>query len=608
MTNLSHDPPKLPPLWERRWFAPAAIAAAALAMLVWTWGTWPDVLVDFGVQLYAPWRLAAGEVLYRDIAHYTGPLSIYYNALAFRIFGPSLLTLVLWNLPILAGIFAMVYCLCGKVAGPLAAFAAGISFTVLFAFSHLTPAGNYNYVCPYEYEYTHATLLCLGVVIFVSRMLKAPKPQNAGVAGFLVGLIFLTRAEFFIAAMAVVGLGFALLAWENKSAPRVIYRNLLTFLLTVIIPPLVSIGALHRAMPLRQAIRGTAGMWPMLLAANVTRQQFYLHSMGIDDFRHSLSELLAWSARYLGIVVILAAWARLAPKKWTVPNAVVAMIAGAGLIALRWRDTDWISAFRPLPILVLIVTGAAIALRIKRKSDAAAIASLLGLLALMLLGKIFLYARIEHYGCWLAMPATVLLVAALFGWIPAALRRSGANAPVYLAGMSGLWIAVLFVHLIITGAAIGKLTVVVGSGPDQFLATDRGDYINRAVAVAKQFPENTTIDCFPEGIMINYLSRRKTSVPYVNFNPPDLLLFGQSNMLKSLQAHPPDYIFIVHKDTGEFHVRFFGANYGQDLYAWITTQYHLKPVPLDLGAFPLRDDHFGLRLLEPNAVPASAPR
>ncbi len=63
------------------------------------WGTWIDVLVDFGVQLYVPWRLVAGEVLYRDIAHYTGPLSIYYNALAFRVGGVSLLTLVIANLP-----------------------------------------------------------------------------------------------------------------------------------------------------------------------------------------------------------------------------------------------------------------------------------------------------------------------------------------------------------------------------------------------------------------------------------------------------------------------------------------------------------------------------
>ena len=68
-------------------------------MMLWTWQTWPDVLIDFGVQLYVPWRLSAGEVLYRDIAHYTGPLSVYYHAIFFRIFGPSLRVLEYSELP-----------------------------------------------------------------------------------------------------------------------------------------------------------------------------------------------------------------------------------------------------------------------------------------------------------------------------------------------------------------------------------------------------------------------------------------------------------------------------------------------------------------------------
>jgi len=55
------------PLWQRRSAGPAVIAAVFLAMLVWTWQTWADVLVDFGVQLYVPQQLARGKVLYRDI-------------------------------------------------------------------------------------------------------------------------------------------------------------------------------------------------------------------------------------------------------------------------------------------------------------------------------------------------------------------------------------------------------------------------------------------------------------------------------------------------------------------------------------------------------------
>ena len=64
---------------------PLTIALAGAAMLAWTWGTWPNVLVDFGRELYVPWRLTEGEVLYRDIAYFTGPLSPYLNALWFRL-------------------------------------------------------------------------------------------------------------------------------------------------------------------------------------------------------------------------------------------------------------------------------------------------------------------------------------------------------------------------------------------------------------------------------------------------------------------------------------------------------------------------------------------
>jgi hypothetical protein len=199
------------------------------------------------------------------------------------------------------------------------------------------------------------------------------------------------------------------------------------------------------------------------------------------------------------------------------------------------------------------------------------------------------------------MPATMLLVTCLFGWIPTGLKRTNANAAVYLAGITGLWTAVLFVHLIITGAAIGKLTVVVGTGGDQFFAPDRAIFINRAIALIRQNPQDQTVACFPEGIMINYLARRRTPVPYVNFNPPDLLLFGESKMLASLKAHPPDFVFIVHKDTTEFGVPFFGVDYGRDLYAWIMTNYRQAPTPVDLGAPPLRDKRFGIRLLVPAA-------
>jgi hypothetical protein len=67
------------------WPGPIIITAALVFLASHTWRKWPDLLVDFGRELYVPWRLAEGQVLYRDIAFLSGPLSQYVNSLWFRL-------------------------------------------------------------------------------------------------------------------------------------------------------------------------------------------------------------------------------------------------------------------------------------------------------------------------------------------------------------------------------------------------------------------------------------------------------------------------------------------------------------------------------------------
>ena len=595
------NPPAEVPLWQRRWAGPAVVAAAFLAMLVWTWQKWADVLVDFAVQLYVPWQLAQGKVLYRDIAHYTGPISVYYNAPAFRAFGANLRVLELANLPILIGIVIVIYRLAYGLGGRLCAVVCAVSFVTLFAFAHLTIAGNYNFVCPYEYEYTHATLLSLGCVIFLHRLVTERRIVDSAIAGFLAGLIFLTRSEFFIAVMAGAGVALVLLGATGR---RAIPSLAATFALAAALPPLISACLLRLAMPWALAIHGTLGMWPALLNGSVSGQRFYQHSMGLDDLPRSFWLLSAWCAAWCIPVAGFAAWSAMPKSRRSTWVLCLAFFVGAILAGWQWRHRDWSSMFRPLPLVAAAVVVVAIIRFYRRRDqpDQSALAAILGIFSLVLLGKVFLYARIIHYGCWLGMPATMLLLIALFGWAPAALRRLGGCADIFLAGIGGTWTVVLLVHLAITHTAIKQLTVSVGSGPDQFWADPiRGKCVNQAVLAAEQIiPADKSLACFPEGITINYLTRLRTATPYVNFNPPDLLLFGEDRMLEALKKSPPDYVFLVHKDTSEFGERFFGRDYGRKIFAWIEDNYRQQPLPmLDLGAEPLRDDHFGIRLLVP---------
>jgi hypothetical protein len=596
------------PLWQRRSAGPAAIAAVFIAMLIWTWQTWADLLVDFGVQLYVPWQLTQGKVLYRDIAHYTGPLSIYYCALAMRFFGTNLRAVEFANLPILIGIVVVIYYLTNRLGGRLCATISGISFIILFAFAHLTIAGNYNYVCPYEYEYTHATLLALICLIFLARLIRTGRMTNAAIAGFLTGMIFLTRTEFFVAIIGAAMIGVLLLVATTR--PARVATACATFIIAGLIPPLLSAALLHLAMPWSTAIHGVLGMWPAIFSGHVASQHFYQHSMGLDDLNKSLFLLAVWCGFYAITVVGFLIWAAFTKSKPLLPQLIAAFLAGILFAGWRWKEHDWMSLFRPLPVVAACVIAVSIHQFWRRRHQpearsTAALAAMLAFFSLLLLGKVFLYARIIHYGNWLAMPATIILLIAIFGSIPAFLRRRCAGHAIYLTGIGGVWIVVLLVYLAMTGAAMKLLTVPIGIGPDRFWAdATRANIVNNAILAAGQIPANKTLDCFPEGIMINYLAHRQTAGPYVNYNPPDLLLFGEDQMLESLRKTPPDYIFLVHKDTSEFGERFFGVNYGQKLYVWIVQNYQEQPLPmLDLGAEPLRNSQFGIRLLIPRTPP-----
>src|SRR3954468_15065684 len=110
------------------WIGPALIVFAALVMLAWTWSGWLDPVVDFGRELYVPWQLSTGKVLYRDIAHFNGPLSQYFNALLFKIFGVSLRTLVLANITIAGAVIAMIYKLWRLAGDRFSATIAALTF------------------------------------------------------------------------------------------------------------------------------------------------------------------------------------------------------------------------------------------------------------------------------------------------------------------------------------------------------------------------------------------------------------------------------------------------------------------------------------------------
>lgn len=603
---------------QHRHLLPALVLPLALGLgLWWSWGTWPDVLIDFGRELYTPWRLAERDVLYRDLAYFNGPLSPYLNALWFRLFGPGLLTLVMANTAILAIAVALVDRLVTAVAGWAAALMADLTFIAVFAFGQYLGAGNYNWICPYSHEITHGVTLSLLSIYLAWRNAIGHRWWTAAGSGLALGLVFLTKPEVFLAAAAGVGAFLCVQSWRRHPALLVPARLLMLCVAAALLPPLLAWCLLAFLLPAQDALVGTLGGWAYVFDARLTGNPYFRSLMGTNDPLANLAAMAQTAGAY---GVLLAAvtglslvFGRARSSVWQ--GAAVVFLVIALPLWLGRELVPWEVMARPWPafLLFMLVSAAAASWRRTVEPPAARTLSLqIALLAfsLVLLLKILLNVRVMHYGFGLAMPAAIVLMAAAWTWLPPLVARVGGQPAVFRAGLAAVWLVALLVHLEFSNRHFAAKRHPVGAGRDRFLADGRGAFVSATVDYLERHSgPRETVAVMPEGIMVNYLARRRAPTKFQVYLVPEMLMFGEPVMLAELEQKPPDWLVLIHRDDSEYSHRFFGRDYGQGFSTWIQANY--QGVQL-FGAHPLTGPYFGVLITQRQkaklGVPAPAPR
>jgi hypothetical protein len=597
-----------------RWVGPTVIAAATAAMVYWSWGTWPDVIVDFGRELYVPWQINEGQVLYRDLAYFNGPLSPYVNALWFRIFGVGLRTLVLANLAIFGVLVYLCYSLLLQIGSRTAATLACLVLVFVFGFSRYVIAGNYNYLCPYSHEATHGVTLGLASFYFLTRYSRTRRLADVALCGLCVGLVALTKPEVLVATLpaAIVGLA---LGYRSSAEPRAsISRVAIVFSGALLAPPLVAMAFLSLAMPVATAATGVLGGWKWVMATDITSLPFYQHSMGSQDALKHFGVLLLmffWYGMVLGIPagIGLLAW----PSRTAeLATAAVCFCVVAGMLLVNFEKMPTSDAMRPLPLVMVTMMATAAVLWRRQPDDETrrrlTLTIVLSLFGLLMLAKIILHARLSHYGFYLAMPGTLMAIYALWDWGPRAFEEGGGSGWMLRAAFLAALMVFVLRCLDATREKFATLTVPIGSGADAFWADSRGNEVNRLLAELHSLaaPE-ATLAVVPEGIMLNYLSRRRDSTPYISLMPVEVLMFGETKMLEAFREAPPDYLIITDEDMADYGFENFkitNDGYADLLGTWFADHYQLVgQVPADDGGLL---HGILLEYVQPEAPPAKS--
>lgn len=582
--------------------APATVTIGVFAvMAAATWNTWADPLVDFGRELYLAWRLSEGAVLYRDVAHLNGPLSAYANAALFAVFGTSTRTLEVANLCVLAGIAGLIYRLLLILSDRLTSTVGVGVFLAVFGFGALRSTGNYNFVCPYSHELTHGLLLALLSVWAMARwIMRAQGGGWALAAGFCAGLAFLTKPETGFAAFVGVA-GMLTLAACSRLPSASSRRALLSAMLGASVGPILACSMLAGPLGLGGAARALSGPWRAVFDARIRMLHFYQASAGLDEPLRRVVTLGQWCAVYLltalGIGVV--AWLLRPEKRHRQP--IPPWLVAALVLAVALPHVDWEHSLAPLPLVALaaLVSGVREVLRNRLQRGLVLVG--LGGLSLALLTKILLASRPSHYGFALAVPATMLAIVFLLHSLPVLIRSRGGSwsvarslGAVLVLGWSGF-------HVTATVTRSLSKTEQLGTGADLFLGDPRSAILQRSARyLDKRLQPSERVVALPEGIILNYLLRRRSSVACMSFMPPELIAFGEQRVLARLEETPPDAVVIVHKDTSEYGFPLFGRDYGVGIMAWVRQHYVREAL---IGDEPLTPrSRFGVEIMRPRAA------
>lgn len=569
-----------------------------LGMLAWTWKTWPDSIVDFGKELYVAWRIAAGQHLYLDLAHYSGPLSSYLNGMWFRWAGTSLHSLLALNFFWWLLLFWLLRKTLAQMAGPLAVGCAMSFFIMIFSFGQYVGIGNYNYLAPYAHELTHGLLLSLGALVLADRWMESGRVRDAGWAGVCLGLSFLTKPEVSLPGFVAVGAGVLAHLGGTRGAKRSDRVGIAALALSCAATLLAALALLSWQMPWNVALNGILTPWRNLWFEPLVSLPYFRNLSGLDRSTANLGLMLGGVLAYAAAFTAVYAASRFLRKM--VAGAVALSLGAAGIVLARYLP--WEDLVRPLPVFMalgLVLSARTIWRRQGSKgAECERVRWMFGVFAFTLLLKIFLNARIGHYGFVLAMPASLYLTVAALDWIPRRFSShpdQGLSWRIAAVALLGMLVSQYWGHM---SGVLASKKFNLGSGGDSLRADASGYFIDQFMQGVKQIvPAGATMAVIPEGAMLNYLLRMENPTPYVNLMPPEMLVFGEARIVEAFRANPPDYIVLVNKDTTEFGARFFGQDYGRMLARWIKDQYEGAFL---VGQVPFIDPQsFGLFLLQP---------
>ena len=504
------------------------------------------LIIDCGREVYYPQEILNGKILYKDLFNIYAPFAYLFNAFLYRIFGVNLNVLIISGCFCALGIISGIFLLAKTFLNDKFAF--GISFLSISV--GIIPVHVFNYVFPYAFSMTYGLCSFIFSLLFLVYYINLKSNKFLYISLFLAGLSVLCKYEFLPYLLIYLPVFFKL-----KTDFYTIFKGLLSF---GIIPEICFAFLFANGLSFQDLLNTINIIISM--SNTQTLQYFYMHN-GVFIHKQSLMAMaLTFSILFIPFFVYLIP----VIFKSKIKNPIVGLIfTYAGIcLMLLFKSGFSFALFMSINV-VLLLTAIFNYKKLINNLSLFVVVSSIFLVSL----KVFCGVILNSYGIFY-LPLIIIAVAVIF-------KDKFTQTEWDYIGFYVLILSILIGFTFLKFIPTKHIKISTSKG--KMYVEEMYETTNILLDfIEKNTKKSDKILIYPEGMMINFLSDRKTDDFYNSFLPLYEETFGVETYIKHFEKNMPEYIIFNSWNSSDYYFSMVCKDYGFDFCEFVQKNYFEK--------------------------------
>lgn len=538
-------------------------------------------LSDYSREVYIPYSMNLGNVLYKDILNVYSPLGYQINAFALYIFGNKLAVFYFLGfinaLLFSSGIFLTARLLLKEILKNnseklfywVNVLALAITFFVMVSCCYTVSLT--NYITPYSYSLVYALTAFVWSILALLYFVKNNSYKYLIEAFFLFGISLDCKYEFILFALV---LAFFLAKERNL---RLTLFSLLAFL---VVPMLSFCDLWLKGVDF--AVLNDSIKKIMLLSKAPSVKILYTY-LGFIPSINSLKNLIfsfvktsLISGAFLGLIAFCL---KSADKKVKAACCTVLLVLIAVFSYQLYKSNSFYFNWIGIAVLIILPFFAYLLYRKKLQNPLSNADTMLFITCISaVLGalKCIFAVSFNSYGTYF-FPLLFVCLVLFFVWKKSLQNKISKN---YITSIFCL--ILVFSLGFLCSNYFRKINVF-----PVYFTNEKGSFYSESIFVkpasdlvnyiSSNTKKDDTVLVLPEGAMINFLSERKSNDKYYYLIPPNIEVFGENAIAEDLENNLPNYIVLQSMSYTNFNETYFCESFGRQI-CELLPKYYENPI------------------------------